>query len=85
MRRVTVYLSDNLWKLLQLRSQEQRTSVSHLVREAIGEKFRVSNSDRKRAMQSLVGLWKTRRDLPAAETYVRRLRRSSSRLIDWKV
>jgi len=77
MRRTQLYLPQNLWKLLHLRSRQRRTSISQLVREAIGEKYLHSAADRKRAMQALVGLWKDRHDLPSTETYVRRLRKGT--------
>jgi len=75
MRRTQLYLPENLWKLLHLRSRERGTTVSELVREAIGDKYGESRAGRQQAMQALVGLWRDRRDLPGTQTYVRGLRK----------
>jgi metal-responsive CopG/Arc/MetJ family transcriptional regulator len=75
MRRTQLYLHEDLWKRLHLRSKQRGTSISELVREAVREKYGNSEADRKSAMRALVGLWKDRKDLPDTEAYVRRLRR----------
>ena len=75
MKRTQLYLHENIWKVLHLRSRQQGTSISELVRQAVREKYGNSPANRKDAMQALVGLRKHRRDLLDTETYVRKLRK----------
>jgi len=75
MRRTQLYLPENLWKSLHLRSRQRGTTISQLVREAVGDKYGESHAGRQQAMQALVGLWKDRRDLPDTQSYVRQLRK----------
>jgi hypothetical protein len=75
MRRTQLYLRENIWKTLHVRSRQQGTSISELVRQAVDEKFGSSPANRKEAMLALVGLRKQRRDLPDTATYVRKLRK----------
>ena len=75
MKRIQLYLNEDTWKVLQLRSRQLGTSVSALVREAVREKYGNSSAARRQAMQALVGLWKDRR-LPDSEIHIRRLRKS---------
>ena len=75
MRRTQLYLSDDIWKALHVRSRQKGQSVSELVREAVREKYGRSPADRRRAMEALVGLRKDRRDIGDSTAYVRRLRK----------
>jgi hypothetical protein len=75
MKRTQLYLQDDIWKVLHIRSRQQRTSISDLVRQAVREKYGNSPVDRKSAMQALVGMWKDREDLRESTAYVRRLRK----------
>ena len=75
MKRTQLYLHEDIWKALHFRSRQQRTTISELVRQAVGEKYGNSPADRRQAMQGIVGLWKNRKDFPDSETYVRRLRK----------
>jgi Ribbon-helix-helix protein, copG family len=75
MRRTQLYLNEDIWKALHIRSRQQGSSISELVRQAVREKYGSSPAARGQAMQALVGIWKDRRDLPDSETYVRRLRK----------
>lgn len=75
MKRTQLYLNEDIWKALNIRSRQRRTSISELVRQAVREKYGNSSADRRQAMQALVGLWKDRKDLPDSEQYVRRLRK----------
>jgi len=75
MKRTQLYLQESIWKTLHLRSRQQGTSISELVRQAVREKYGNSPANRKDAMQALVGLRKNRRDLPDTATYVRKLRK----------
>jgi hypothetical protein len=75
MKRTQLYLHEDIWKVLHIRSRQQRTSISDLVRQAVREKYGSSAVDRKEAMQALVGMWKDRKDLTDSTAYVRRLRK----------
>lgn len=75
MKRTQLYLQEDLWKALHIRSRQQGTSISDLVREAIQEKYGISPERRTEALLGFVGLWKDREDLPDSTTYVRKLRK----------
>ena len=75
MRRTQLYLPEQLWKSLHLRARQRGTSISELVRQAIGEKYGQSPAGRRQAMDALVGLWKDREDIRDSQRYVRRLRK----------
>ena len=75
MKRTQLYLDEDIWKVLHIRSRQSGTSISELVRQAVRDKYGVSSAKRREAMQAVVGMWKDRTDLPATETYVRQLRR----------
>ena len=75
MKRTQLYLQEDIWKVLHIRSRQQRTSISDLVRQAVREKYGNSPVDRREAMQALVGMRKDREDFPDSTTYVRRLRK----------
>ena len=75
MKRTQLYLNEDIWKALHIRSRQQGTSISELVRQAVRDKYGSSPARRRQAMQALVGMWKDRKDLPGSTTYVRRLRK----------
>jgi Ribbon-helix-helix protein, copG family len=75
MRRTQLYLDNDIWKALHVRSRQQRTSISELVRQAVRDRYGSSPANRRGAMAALVGMWKDRDDLPNTTTYVRRLRK----------
>ena len=75
MKRTQLYLEEDIWKELHIRSRQQGTTVSELVRQAVRGRYGRSPAGRRQAMQGFVGLWSRRRDLPDSETYVRRLRK----------
>jgi hypothetical protein len=77
MKRTQLYLHEDIWKALHIRSRQQRTTISELVRQAVRDKYGSSPANRRQAMQAIVGLWKNRKDLPDGETYVRRLRKGN--------
>ncbi len=79
MKRTQLYLNEDIWKALHIRSRQQGTSISELVRQAVRDKYGSSPARRRQAMQALVGMWKVRKDLPDSTTYVRR-RRKGKRL-----
>jgi hypothetical protein len=75
MKRTQLYLHEDIWKALHIRSRQQHTTISELVRQAVREKYGSSPASRRQAMQAIVGLWRNRKDLPDSEAYVRRLRK----------
>ena len=75
MRRTQLYFNEDVWKALHIRSRQQGTSISHLVREAVREKYGTSSADRREAMLAIVGMWKDREDITDSTAYVRRLRK----------
>lgn len=77
MRRTQLYLNEDIWKALHIRSRQQGTTISELVRQAVRDKYGSSSARRKQVMQALVGLWKNRKDLADSEAYVRRLRKGN--------
>lgn len=74
MKRTQLYLEEDVWRLLQVMARQSKSSVSDLVRQAVREKYCVRAAKRKEVFQSVVGLWRNRKDLPDSETYVRALR-----------
>jgi hypothetical protein len=77
MRRTQLYIDEELWGTLRIRSQQAGTSVSDLVRQAVREKYSCGLAGRQQAMQALAGIWKDRTDLSDSEVYLRRLRKGS--------
>ena len=77
MKRTQLYLNDELWKALHIRSKQRRTSISELVREAVRDKYGTSPGARKEVMQAFVGIRKDRRDLRDSTAYIRKLRRGN--------
>jgi Ribbon-helix-helix protein, copG family len=75
MKRTQLYLDDDMWKALHIRSRQSGTPISELVRQAVRDKYGNPLAHRRQAMQAWVGLWKDRSDLPDSETYVRQLRK----------
>ncbi len=75
MKRTQLYLNEDVWKVLHIRSRQQGTSISDLVRQAVREKYGQSPVGRRQAMQAFVGLWKDRDDMGDSTAYVRRLRK----------
>lgn len=77
MKRTQLYLDEDIWKALHIRSRQHRTSISELVRQAVRDRYGTSIANRSQAMAAFVGIWKDRDDLPEAKTYIRRLRRGT--------
>jgi len=67
-------MDDDVWKALQIRAKQSKSTISELVRQAVREKYLDKKAERREAMLSAIGLWKNRIDLPDTETYVRALR-----------
>ena len=78
MKRTQLYLDDNLWNALHNRARTEKTTISHLVRQAARERYLGNLAERREAMEAIVGIWKDRTDLPdSTEEYVRSLRRDT--------
>ena len=75
MRRTQLYLDDDLWTTLHTNAQRQGTTVSSLVREAVRERYIGKLNQRRKAMESLVGIRKSRPGEPSAVQLVRALRK----------
>ena len=77
MRRTQMYFDDDVWNILHARAAGQGTTISHLVREAVREKYLGKLEERRQAMEAFVGIRKDRTGLGDSTRYVRRLRRGS--------
>ena len=77
MKRTQLYLEDDVWRILEVLAKQSKCTVSHLVRQAIRERYVQNAAGRKEALRSVLGLWKDRTDLEDTEPYVRGLRRGS--------
>lgn len=75
MRRTQLYLDEGIWKALHIRSRQQRTTISNLVREAVRERYAPVPRNRAEAMSRWVGIWEDRTDLGDSEAHIRRLRK----------
>jgi hypothetical protein len=69
-----LYLEDDVWTALHVRSSQSGLSISELVRQAVRGRYMNPGARRQEAMRALVGLWKDRPDIKDADAYVRRLR-----------
>jgi len=76
-RRTQLYLDNDLWNALQVRSRQERTTVSELVRQAVRERYLGNAEARQEAMTDFIGIWKDRADLRDPVAYVRRLRKDT--------
>jgi hypothetical protein len=75
MRRTQLYLEDDVWNTLRVRSRQSGLTVSELVRRAVREHYLAPQAQRQQAMQALVGLRKGRPDIGDTDFYIRELRR----------
>jgi len=77
MRRTQLYLDDQLWEALHARSRSEKTTISELVRQAARERYLGRHEARMAAMQSFVGIRKSRARAADSSQEVRELRRGS--------
>jgi len=75
MRRIQLYLDDDLWETLHVRAHASGSTISELVRDAERERYLGSLETRNKAMQAVVGLLKNRREIGDSTAHVRSLRR----------
>jgi hypothetical protein len=55
-RRTQIYLEDDLWSALRTQALRQRTTISSLVREAVRERYLGKLDERRKAMETFVGM-----------------------------
>jgi hypothetical protein len=73
-RRTQLYHDEDLWKVLQVRARQEKTTVSELVRQAVRERYLSKAEERKAAMTAVIGIWKDRDDIQDSTEYVGQLR-----------
>jgi hypothetical protein len=73
-------LDDDTWTSLHTRARREKTTISHLVREAIREKYSGTLEKRRQAMRKFVGIRQDWPDSLETDTYLRDLRRDSRSL-----
>ena len=77
MKRTQLYLEEEVWKLLGILARQSQSSVSDLVRQALRDKYLNHAANRAGVFQSVVGLWKNRKDIKDSSAYVRYLRKGT--------
>lgn len=75
MRRVQLYLDDDLWSALHAQARREGTSISDLVRQAARERYLGKLDERRQAMADFVGIRKDLGETVDSTNYVRSLRR----------
>ena len=74
MRRIQLYLDDELWNVLHKQASKQGTSISDLVRQAARAHYLGNLEKRREAMRAIVGIRKGVSGSVDPTEYVRRLR-----------
>ena len=77
MRRIWVYLDAELWTVLRIRARNEKTTISHLLREDARDRYLGGLEERREAMQAVVGIRQGRAGPLASSRDIRRLRRGS--------
>jgi hypothetical protein len=75
MRRTQLYLDDDLWSTLHTNALRQGTTISSLVREAVRERYLGKLDERRKAMETFVGISKGNARQKSAVEIVRGLRK----------
>ncbi len=73
MRRVQIYVDNDLWNVLHTRARLEGTTVPDLVRQALRERYLGNLEKRRKAMQALIGISRDRPEFSDALRYVRGL------------
>jgi macrodomain Ter protein organizer (MatP/YcbG family) len=76
-RRTQLYLEQDVWEALHLRSRQLGLTISELVRQAVRERYTGGRVQRRQAMEAFVGLRKDRVDMANSGAYIRKLRRGA--------
>ena len=74
MHRTQLYLDDTLWNELHARARQGKTTISHLVREAMRERYLGGPHERSKAMRDFVGIRAEDESAADSTGYVRGLR-----------
>ena len=77
MKRTQLYLEDDLWAALHVRSRQSGLSISELVRQAIRDRYFGRQVKRREAMEGVVGIRRDQSDVEDTDAYVRRLRKGT--------
>jgi hypothetical protein len=77
MKRTQLYLEDDLWAALHVRSRQSGLSISELVRQAIRDRYFGRQVKRREAMEGVVGIRRDRSDVEDTGAYIRRLRKGT--------
>lgn len=77
MRRTQLYLEDEVWSALQVKSRESGQTMSELVRQTLREKYLGSTAQRASAMKAFVGSLSGSSNADDTQAEIRRLRRGS--------
>jgi tRNA uridine 5-carbamoylmethylation protein Kti12 len=75
MRRIQLYLDDDLWNVLRAQARKEGTSISDLLRRAARERYPGSFEKRREAMRAIVGIRKDVFESVDSTEYVRSFRR----------
>jgi hypothetical protein len=73
--RTQLYLEDEVWRALKVRSSQSGLTISELVRAAVRDRYFGQTHQRKQAMLAFAGSRKDRSDIGNTEAYVRKLRK----------
>jgi hypothetical protein len=85
MRRIQLYLDDDLWNVLRAQARKEGTSISNLLCQAARERNLGNLEKRREAMLAIVGIRKYVSDSVDSTQYVRTLRRGNRLERFWKM
>lgn len=77
MRRTQLYLEDEVWSALHVKSRESGQTMSELVRQTLREKYLGSTAQRASAMNAFVGSLSGSSGADDIQAQVRSLRKGS--------
>jgi hypothetical protein len=77
MRRTQLYLDEDLWNALHFHARLHGQTISELVRKAARDKYMGNPEERLAAMEAIVGLWRSRKDIESSDVYIRKMRTGS--------
>lgn len=78
MKRTQLYIEDDIFEALRRVSKEADVSISELVRSALRKVYALEKPENADLiLKEAAGIWKDRKDVPSAEEYVRRIRKST--------
>ena len=79
MKRTQLYMDEEIFQGLMVLSRQKNTTISQLVRQAVEKVYgkNKKRSDKIAVLDSVFGLWKSRKDLPSIEEYIRQSRKDT--------